>query len=78
MNLEGKTVLVTGSASGLGYAMIQAFARKKARVVVSDINQEKVDQALASLKSEGIEALGIPCNVSDEKEVEHLSGRRWP
>ncbi len=72
MNLEGKTVLVTGSASGLGYAMIQAFARKKARVVVSDINQEKVDQALASLKSEGIEALGIPCNVSDEKEVEHL------
>ncbi|MBR31526.1 MAG: 3-oxoacyl-ACP reductase [Spirochaetaceae bacterium] len=75
MNLEGKTVLVTGSASGLGYAMIQAFAKKKARVVVSDINQEKVDQALASLKEEGIEALGIPCNVSDEKEVEELFAR---
>ena len=47
MNLEGKTVVVTGSASGLGYAMIQAYARKKARVVVSDISQEKVDEALA-------------------------------
>ncbi|MBU44693.1 MAG: 3-oxoacyl-ACP reductase [Spirochaetaceae bacterium] len=75
MNLEGKTVVVTGSASGLGYAMIQAYARKKARVVVSDISQEKVDEALASLKKEGIEALGIPCNVSNEPEVEELFAR---
>lgn len=72
MNLEGKTVVVTGSASGLGYAMIQAFAKKKARVVVSDITSDRVDHAVATLKKEGIDALGIACNVSDEKEVENL------
>ena len=72
MNLEGKTVLVTGSASGLGYAMIQAFAECKARVIVSDITQEKVDAAVQSLKESGVEALGIACNVASEKEVEAL------
>ncbi|MEQ8350659.1 MAG: SDR family oxidoreductase [Leptospiraceae bacterium] len=72
MNLEGKTVVVTGSASGLGYAMIQAFAKKKARVVVSDITSDRVDHAVATLKKEGFDALGIACNVSDEKEVENL------
>lgn len=72
MELEGKTVVVTGSASGLGYAMIQAFASRKARVVVSDIDQSRVDAALKSLESEGIEALGIACNVAREEEVEKL------
>ena len=51
MELEGKTVVVTGSAAGLGYAMIRAFAAKKARVIVSDINQEKVDEAVNALSS---------------------------
>ncbi|MCB1137283.1 MAG: SDR family oxidoreductase [Leptospiraceae bacterium] len=75
MELEGKTVVVTGSAAGLGNAMIRAFAAKKARVIVSDISQEKVDEAVSALSSEGIQALGMACNVADEKQVEDLFAR---
>ena len=38
LNLEGKTVIITGGASGIGYATVEEFIRDGANVVVSDIN----------------------------------------
>ncbi|MBD5072923.1 SDR family NAD(P)-dependent oxidoreductase, partial [Xanthomonas citri pv. citri] len=39
MNLTDKTVLITGGASGIGYAAVQAFLGQQANVVVADIDE---------------------------------------
>lgn len=57
-DLKGKTVLITGAASGIGLECAKAFARQGARIVLTDINAE----ALAKARSE-IEALGVVCRT---------------
>ena len=39
-DLQGKVAIVTGAASGIGFATAQAFAKKGAKVVLSDVNEE--------------------------------------
>lgn len=68
MNIDGKTVVVTGGASGIGKALCEAFAAAGARkVVVSDIHAEGA-QAVA----DAIGATAIPCDVSDVAQIEEL------
>lgn len=50
MDIKGKTVLVTGSASGLGKAMAEHFAKKGAKIVLSDISEEKLKEAEKDIK----------------------------
>ncbi|MFD2444863.1 3-hydroxybutyrate dehydrogenase [Bacillus sp. CGMCC 1.16607] len=65
--LEGKVAFITGSASGIGLEIARAFALEGARVVISDLNQEKCEQVATQLGEEGFSALAIPCDVTDEK-----------
>ena len=45
-----KTVVITGSARGFGYAMIELFRKKGFHVVLSDINQKALQEAEEKLK----------------------------
>lgn len=67
---EGKVALVTGSTYGIGKATALAFARRGARVVLSDW-KEDVD-TLDTIVAEGGEAIFIRCNVAREDEVRAL------
>ncbi len=53
MNFQGKTVLVTGAASGIGLATVTAFAEAGARVVLTDINAAAGEKAAAGLQAAG-------------------------
>jgi NAD(P)-dependent dehydrogenase (short-subunit alcohol dehydrogenase family) len=64
--------LVTGAASGMGLATATAFAKAGAAVVLADLGGEALEAATSQLASEGHEALGIACDVSDEEQVAAL------
>ncbi|WP_410002847.1 SDR family oxidoreductase [Pseudomonas chlororaphis] len=59
--LEGRRVLVTGGARGLGYAFAQAIGRAGARVAIADVLEERVQQAAGELRAQGldVQALGL-------------------
>nr|WP_174506273.1 3-hydroxybutyrate dehydrogenase [Acinetobacter sp. Marseille-Q1620] len=64
--LKDKVAFITGSASGIGLEIAKKFAHEGAKVVISDLNVEKCDEAVAALKADGHEALAAPCDVSNE------------
>ena len=69
-----KTVVITGSARGLGYEMALRFRRKGFNVVLSDLNEEnlaKAQDALLKEPGEGSVAKTL-CNVTSFKEIEDL------
>lgn len=64
--LKEKVALITGSASGIGLEMAKTFAQEGAKVVISDLDQEKCQQVAAELKEQGYETLAASCDVTDE------------
>jgi len=70
MDIQGKVVVVTGGASGIGKALSQAFAQAGARaVVVADLDG---DGAAAVAAGIGTQALAVRTDVSREAEVQAL------
>ncbi|MBI3394643.1 MAG: SDR family oxidoreductase [Spirochaetia bacterium] len=71
MDIKGKTVLVTGSAGGLGRAIIEGFLAKGARCIVSDVREEELQKTTSELASQG-EVIGIAADVRKEESVAAL------
>ena len=69
MLLAGKTALVTGAAGGLGLACATSFAAQGARVVLSDVQDEKGEAAAESLRGQGADACYQHCDVALKDEV---------
>lgn len=69
-DLSGKTALVTGGTHGLGMAMALGLAGAGARIVINDLSQEKVDEALNEYKKQGVKAHGYLFDVTKEEEVD--------
>lgn len=68
LNLENKTVVITGGASGIGYATVQEFIRDGANVVVSDINPTAPEFPEAK---EG-QVLYVPTDVTSKESVTNM------
>jgi NAD(P)-dependent dehydrogenase (short-subunit alcohol dehydrogenase family) len=71
--LESKVAVVTGAASGIGLGMARAFGHEGMRVVLSDVSEEHLNNAVAELKSEGIECIGQITDVRSVEAVEALA-----
>lgn len=69
MNSQVKTAFVAGGTSGINLCIAQRFAREGARVAVLSRKQDKVDNAVASLRSLGAEAIGFAADVRDYQSV---------
>ncbi len=65
----GMVALVTGGAGGIGLASAREFGRAGASVVIADDDEELLDDAAVQLRSEGLQVLSIPCDVSDRIQV---------
>ena len=69
----GKSAVITGAASGIGYALAEKFAEEKMNVVLADIEQEALDAAVNKISDFGVEAIGIQLDVMDKQAVTHLA-----
>ncbi|HET9874527.1 MAG TPA: SDR family NAD(P)-dependent oxidoreductase [Mycobacterium sp.] len=70
---EGRGAVVTGGASGIGFATAKRLAQRGAGVVLADIERPALEQAVACLRAEGLDAHGVVCDVRHLNEVAHLA-----
>lgn len=68
--LQGRRVLVTGGARGLGYAFAQAIAEAGGRVVIADILADRVHQAAADLRALGLDVQGLVVDLADPVSIQ--------
>ena len=63
LNLEGKTVIVTGGASGIGAAVVDEFLNQGCNVVVSDLSEKETDNE---------KLLYVKCDVTKRSDVKNV------
>ncbi|WP_240421315.1 SDR family NAD(P)-dependent oxidoreductase [Paenibacillus periandrae] len=68
----GKVCLVTGASSGIGRATAIAFGQQGASVIVADMNAQAGEEVAAEIKRNGSDAIFVPVNISQLKDVEHM------
>ncbi|AMO74298.1 SDR family oxidoreductase [Pseudomonas citronellolis] len=80
--LQGRRVLITGGAGGLGLAFAEAAARAGARVAIADLRADEVQAAAANLREQGLPVDGLALDLREphsittcvEAAVERLGG----
>ena len=69
MQLEDKVIIITGGGQGLGRAMAEYLAARRARLALVDLNQERLDETAAACRELGVQARSYICNVASEEQV---------
>ena len=64
-SLKGRTVFISGGATGIGADLVRAFAANHARVAFVDLRRDEGEALAAALKAAGETALFLRCDVSD-------------
>lgn len=72
MELKDKVIIITGGGQGLGRAMAEYLAVKGAQLALIDLDQEKIDTAVAACQEAGAQARGYICNVANEEQVAQM------
>lgn len=70
---EGRRAVITGGASGIGLATAREFARRGAQLVLADVAQPALDNAVTALRADGHVAHGVVCDVTQLDDVENLA-----
>jgi 3-oxoacyl-[acyl-carrier protein] reductase len=72
---SGKTIVITGAASGIGRAAALIFAREGANVVCADLNENGVRETAEQVNAKGSQALALKADVTKRPEVDDMVRR---
>jgi glucose 1-dehydrogenase len=70
--LQDKTVLITGAGRGIGRACAELFGKKKANVIIADIDYESALNVHTEMNSRGCSSFPVFVDVSIEKDVKSM------
>ena len=73
--LQNKVSIITGAAQGIGLATALKFAQEGAIVIVCDLKQNAVDEAVAACRQAGAQAEGFLMDVTDRDQVDAVVAR---
>ena len=72
IDFSNKKAIVTGAATGIGFAIAYRLAEAGASILIVDTNSEQAQQASQKLRSYGYQASSLQCDVSCEEEVRSM------
>ncbi len=73
LKLNGRVVMITGPAKGMGAAITEAFAAEGARLALLGRDVAAVEQVAALAKAAGAEAIVVPCDLTDPQQCTHAA-----
>lgn len=70
LDLTGKTAFITGATGGIGASIVEALCQFGAKVIVSDLDEERVDDLVQKLTKDGHSAVGLTLEITDSAAVQ--------
>lgn len=71
-DLDGRVVVITGAAGGIGQAIAELFAAQRSRIVAVGRSIEPLRAVVAGLERSGADAIALSCDISVEGQVEAM------
>lgn len=71
-NLKNKRVLITGAGHGLGFETARKFASEGAEVIITDLDPQRVEDAVFELQAQALKVFGFVMDVTDPCDVERV------
>ena len=73
MNFDGKTIVVTGAASGIGRATAEAFAKAGGQVILADLSVERGEEAATQLRAAKLKATFLLLDVASDESIANFT-----
>lgn len=73
IDFEGKVVIVTGAAGGLGRAFALGFANQGGKIVVADIDEAGLAETVALIEATGAKAVAVKVDVTSKESTDSLA-----